>query len=88
MRRRFPRIVHGVRRRADDVAEDVGRQHAALLQHHAQLLAHGADVERRQVLAVVGDRAALRPLEAEQQAQQGRLAAARTSRRTRPSVRA
>ena len=47
-----------------------------VLEDDAELLPHGADVEGGQVLAVVIDRPASRPLEAEQQPEDRRFARA------------
>ncbi len=74
---RLPGVLERAGAGAADVAEDLGRHHAADLQHDAHLLAQHAHVDRRQVLAVEVDGARRRLLEAEHQAHQRRLAAAR-----------
>ena len=63
--------------KSDDVAEDVAGHELGVLQHDADLAADLAQVERRQLAAVVGDGARVGRLESEKQPHQRRLARAR-----------
>ena len=74
---RFLNLVTRQRGAARDIVEDAAGHEARGLQHGADLAAQQPEVERLEILAVVVDAAAFRGLEAEQQAQQGRLAGAR-----------
>ena len=64
-------------READDVVEDVARHELGMLEDDADLAPDLARVERGQLAAVVGDRARVGGLEAEQEPHQRRLSRAR-----------